>query len=89
VLPIGGIKEKVLGAHRAGIRTIILPRRNEADLEELPREVFDEMTFVVVDTLDDVLATALVPEHGTQRPTLNGIFDPAQNGQLVHGQGAA
>jgi ATP-dependent Lon protease len=87
VLPIGGIKEKVLGAHRAGIRTIILPRRNEADLEELPREVFDEMTFVVVDTLDDVLATALVPEHGAERPTLNGIFDPAQNGQLVHGKG--
>ncbi|MBC8075685.1 MAG: endopeptidase La, partial [Chloroflexales bacterium] len=87
VLPIGGIKEKALGAHRAGIRTIILPRRNEADLDDLPREVFDEMTFVVVDTLDDVLATALLPEHGAQRPTLNGIFDPAHNGQLVHGKG--
>ena len=87
VLPIGGIKEKALGAHRAGIRTIILPRRNEADLDDLPREVFDEMTFVVVDTLDDVLATALVPEHGTQRPTLDGIFDQAQNGQFVHTQG--
>ena len=59
VLPIGGIKEKALGAHRAGIRTIILPRRNEADLEDLPREVFDELTFVPVDTLDEVLATAL------------------------------
>ena len=87
VLPIGGIKEKALGAHRAGIRTVILPRRNEADLDDLPREVFDEMTFVVVDTLDDVLATALVPEHGAQRPTLNGIFDTAQNGHLVHGKG--
>ncbi|NOK59799.1 MAG: endopeptidase La [Chloroflexi bacterium AL-W] len=61
VLPIGGIKEKALGAHRAGIRTIILPRRNEADLEDLPREVFDELTFVPVETLDEVLATALVP----------------------------
>jgi ATP-dependent Lon protease len=61
VLPIGGIKEKALGAHRAGIRTIILPRRNEADLEDLPREVFEEMTFVPVDTLDEVLATALQP----------------------------
>ena len=59
VLPIGGIKEKALGAHRAGIRTIILPRRNEADLEDLPREVFEELTFVPVDTLDQVLATAL------------------------------
>ena len=59
VLPIGGIKEKALGAHRAGIRTIILPRRNEAELEDLPREVFEELTFVPVDTLDQVLATAL------------------------------
>jgi ATP-dependent Lon protease len=59
VLPIGGIKEKALGAHRAGIRTIILPRRNEADLDDLPRVVFDELRFVPVDTLDDVLATAL------------------------------
>ncbi|MDZ4717005.1 MAG: endopeptidase La [Roseiflexaceae bacterium] len=60
VLPIGGIKEKALGAHRAGIKTIILPRRNEADLEDLPREVLDEMEFVLVDTLDEVLAKALV-----------------------------
>jgi len=66
VLPIGGIKEKALGAHRAGIRTIILPRRNEADLDDLPREVFNELTFVPVDTLDEVLATALLKpgEHG-------------------------
>ncbi|NTW97505.1 MAG: endopeptidase La, partial [Oscillochloris sp.] len=48
VLPIGGIKEKALGAHRAGIRTIILPRRNEADLDDLPREVFAELTFIPV-----------------------------------------
>jgi ATP-dependent Lon protease len=59
VLPIGGIKEKALGAHRAGIRTIILPRRNMADLDDLPRDVFEELTFVPVDTLDEVLATAL------------------------------
>jgi len=59
VLPIGGIKEKALGAHRAGIRTIILPRRNEVELEDLPREVFEELTFVPVDTLDEVLVTAL------------------------------
>lgn len=66
VLPIGGIKEKALGAHRAGIRTIILPRRNMDELEDLPREVFEELTFVPVDTLDDVLATALrEPEFAT------------------------
>jgi ATP-dependent Lon protease len=65
VLPIGGIKEKSLGAHRAGIRTIILPRRNMDDLDDLPREVFDDLTFVPVDTLDQVLAAALLPGPAT------------------------
>ena len=75
VLPIGGIKEKALGAHRAGIRTIILPRRNEADLDDLPREVFDELTFVPVDTLDEVLATALLKPGEHPRATLNSVLD--------------
>jgi ATP-dependent Lon protease len=79
VLPIGGIKEKALGAHRAGIRTIILPRRNMADLDDLPREVFDELTFVPVDTLDDVLAAAL---HDAP-PTLDGILGVTRENELV------
>jgi ATP-dependent Lon protease len=79
VLPIGGIKEKALGAHRAGIRTIILPRRNMADLDDLPREVFDELTFVPVDTLDDVLAAAL---HAAP-PTLDGILGVTRENELV------
>jgi ATP-dependent Lon protease len=79
VLPIGGIKEKALGAHRAGIRTIILPRRNMADLDDLPREVFDELTFVPVDTLDDVLAAAL---HDAP-PTLDGILGITRENELV------
>ncbi len=74
VLPIGGIKEKALGAHRAGIRTIILPRRNEPELDELPREVFEELTFVPVDTLDQVLAAALLPNPTA---TINSLFDKA------------
>ncbi|NNJ11183.1 endopeptidase La [Chloroflexales bacterium ZM16-3] len=73
VLPIGGIKEKALGAHRAGIRTIILPRRNEADLDDLPRAVFDELTFVPVDTLDQVLQAALQPTA-----TLGGLLTMSQ-----------
>ncbi len=59
-LPIGGIKEKVLGAHRAGIKTIILPRQNEADLEDVPEEVRKALTFHPVDTLSEVLRIALV-----------------------------
>jgi ATP-dependent Lon protease len=83
VLPIGGIKEKALGAHRAGIRTIILPRRNEADLDDLPREVFDELTFVPVDTLDEVLATALLKPGEHPRGTLNGVLDLSRQGEPV------
>ena len=62
VLPIGGLKEKVLGAHRAGITTIILPRENEADLEDIPEDVRKSLTFHCVGTLDEVIAIALVPE---------------------------
>jgi len=59
VLPIGGIKEKVLAAHRNGLRTIILPKRNEQDLEDVPEEIKQEMKFVFVDTVDDVIKSAL------------------------------
>ncbi len=82
VLPIGGIKEKALGAHRAGIRTIILPRRNEADLDDLPREVFAEMTFIPVDTLDQVLQAALIPGPQTM---LGGILTIPQPGEFMQG----
>ena len=59
VLPIGGVKEKVLGAVRAGIKEIILPIDNEADLDDLSQEVRDQMTFHLAETLDDVVAVAL------------------------------
>ena len=73
VLPIGGLKEKVLGAHRAGITTIILPKDNEADMEDIPEEVRSKLTFHPVSTLDEVFAIALEPEAGrgaTSQPTL-------------------
>jgi ATP-dependent Lon protease len=59
VLPIGGVKEKILAAHRAGIKRVLIPERNKADLEEVPREVRDELEFVYVGRLDEVLANAL------------------------------
>jgi ATP-dependent Lon protease len=59
VMPVGGIKEKVLAAHRSGLRTVILPSRNEADLEDLPEDVLAAMKFVFVDTVDEVLESAL------------------------------
>jgi ATP-dependent Lon protease len=59
-LPIGGLKEKVLGAHRAGIKHIIIPKANEADVEDVPEDVRNELTFHPVETLNEVLEIALV-----------------------------
>jgi ATP-dependent Lon protease len=61
VLPIGGLKEKVLGAHRAGIKIIIIPKGNEADIEDVPEEVRNTLEFHPVETLSEVLKIALVP----------------------------
>jgi ATP-dependent Lon protease len=58
VLPIGGVREKILAAQRAGMTTVVLPKENEPDLEDLPREVRKSMTFVPVDTVDEVLEAA-------------------------------
>jgi ATP-dependent Lon protease len=59
VLPVGGIKEKVLAAHRAGIRQVILPKENEKDLRDVPDSVRRDMTFVFAERMDEVLATAI------------------------------
>jgi ATP-dependent Lon protease len=61
VLPIGGVKEKVLGAHRAGLRRVLLPRRNEADLDDIPSDLRKEMQLVMVESIDEVLREALTP----------------------------
>ena len=68
VLPIGGLKEKVLGAHRAGITTIILPKDNEADMEDIPEEVRKQLTFHCVSTLDEAFAIALLPAANGAAP---------------------
>ncbi len=67
-LPIGGLKEKVLGAHRAGITTIIIPKANEADIDDVPEEVRAVLTFHAVETLNEVLKIALVPVEEAEEP---------------------
>jgi ATP-dependent Lon protease len=81
VLPVGGIKEKILAAHRVNLKTVILPRRNEADLEDLPEEVRKSIKFIFVQTVDEVLKAALEdhqaaprksrrkPANGQKKPT--------------------
>ena len=60
VLPIGGVKEKLLAAHRAGLKTIIVPRDNEKDLADIPKNVLDSLNIYMVETMDEVLKIALV-----------------------------
>ena len=70
VLPIGGVKEKVLAAHRAGLKNIILPKDNEKDLADIPKNVLDSLDIYMVETMDEVLKIALagpLPEHGRGR----------------------
>jgi ATP-dependent Lon protease len=84
VLPIGGLKQKVLAAHRVGLRTVILPKRNEPDLDDVPEDVRNQMNFVIAETIDEVLSGALVSDEATSEqgivlptPALNP--DPAYN----------
>jgi ATP-dependent Lon protease len=68
VLPIGGLKEKTLAAKRAGIRQVIVPRRNEKDMPEIPPEVRDSLKFHFVDNIDEVLKAALGAARGASKP---------------------
>jgi ATP-dependent Lon protease len=76
VLPIGGVKQKVLAAHRAGLRHVVLPWRNGPDLEDVPEAVGDELTFTLAETMHDVLAAAL--EQPESRPG-----NPAEDQRLA------
>ena len=83
VFPVGGIKEKVLAAHRAGIRRIILPAQNEADLDEIPEDVRRELEVFPAVRVSDVLKAALEPESGTSATPegQSGLHMPALDGQ--------
>jgi len=63
VLPVGGIKQKILAAYQAGLETVILPKRNEVDLDDLPQEAQEKMHFILVDKVDQVIASALRNGH--------------------------
>jgi ATP-dependent Lon protease len=74
VLPIGGIREKTLAAQRAGLKRIIMPRDNEPDLEELPKETKEQMEFILVDTIDQVFDAAF-DGKGATRPKPSPVLD--------------
>ena len=87
VLPVGGIKEKTLAAGRVGITTFILPKRNEPDLEDLPASLKENMKFVLVDNMDDVLKVA-VPNAFARRRSPVGHEDSAEEEREVAAAGA-
>ena len=66
VLPVGGVKMKVLAAHRAGLTTVMVPKWNERDLDELPEDVRQSMTFIPVEMIDDVLHASLQTGIGAE-----------------------
>lgn len=68
VLPIGGLKEKVLAAHRAGIKTFVLPRKNQKDLVDVPADVKRELSFIFVEEMEEVLNTALLDSQPKEKP---------------------
>ena len=72
VLPVGAIKEKVIAAHRAGIREIILPRLNEKDVEGIPKRIMKDIRFRFIDRIDEGIALALATEPARKRRTVNG-----------------
>jgi ATP-dependent Lon protease len=76
VLPIGGLKEKTLAAKRAGIRQVIVPKRNEKDLPDIPDEVKNTLKFHFAETVDDVLAIAL--GAGKKQASKNGSKEGAK-----------
>ena len=67
VLPIGGLKEKVIGAHRNGIRTIFIPRQNEKDLDEIPKEVTADIHFILVDRYLDIQHVLFKEKRGKKK----------------------
>ncbi len=69
VLPIGGLKEKVLAAHRAGLKTVLLPKRNKKDMVEIPKRVRRDLQFVFVERMEEVLPVALLPEAISSKPS--------------------
>ena len=79
VFPIGGVKEKVLAAHRAGIRRILLPSRNEADVDDIPEDVRNELEIVFVSRIDEVLDAALEMLVANP-PPVAVVTDPTRGG---------
>jgi ATP-dependent Lon protease len=86
VLPIGGLKEKVLAAHREGIKIVIIPKENEKDLQDIPAEVRESLKIDMVETMDQVLQLALVKPLALHVREISEEFNPVVDGSKVSGE---
>ena len=84
VLPVGGVKEKILVAHRAGLKAIVLPKDNEKDLAEIPKDVLDSLDLHLVDTMDEVLRIALAEPMRPSVPVESEPMQPSQSEESDH-----
>ncbi len=75
VLPVGGLKEKILAAHRAGIKTFILPKRNIKDVEDVPKDILKDLKYVFVEHMDDVIAVALLASSSSEDVQYTDILE--------------
>lgn len=85
VMPIGGLKEKLLAAHRNGIKTVLVPKENRKDLKEVPRRVLAALRIVFVDHMDDVLREALEVENPDQKFGPRRLVLEYREGELIDG----
>lgn len=83
VLPVGGVREKILAARRAGIHSVLIPRHNEKDLVELPAEVKSDMTFHAIDTLDDVVPRLFPSRRGSKKSAPSARRKPAAKPRML------
>ena len=84
VLPIGGVKEKVLAAHRAGLKDIILPKDNEKDLADIPKNVTDVLNIYMVETMSEVLKIAMSRPLQTTLPAESEPAPASSDGTITH-----
>ena len=85
MLPVGGVKEKVLAAHRANLKTIVLPKDNEKDLADIPKAVLDALNLYMVDTMDEVLEIALSEPLATRLPAPDAPeVETVSDDQITH-----
>jgi ATP-dependent Lon protease len=89
VLPVGGIKEKVLAAHRAGLKTVVLPKKNDKDLVDVPKAAKQELKFVFVEHMDAVLAEALLPAEKAKASAKRRAAGKKAAGRKVSAKGKA